>query len=283
MLVHARRIIETAYRRHRVVVAFNTLNAETSLAVARAANRIKLPTLFEISEKTITYLGLEVTVALLKAICNQKSMRVPLAIHLDHGHSFEICRAAIQAGFSSVMIDGSALPFQANVKLTKRVVTYAHRRGVIVQGEVGALKPALGKRLRVAGDLMTDPKQAQEFVRLTGVDSLGVAVGTLHGPMKMFRRLPKIDFKRLAAIHRLVKLPLVLHGGSGVPASDVRRAGRLGVAVVNIDTELRLTYLKSLRREFARQLHEYDPRVIFGPSVKAVEEAAVAKLKSLRP
>jgi ketose-bisphosphate aldolase len=174
------------------------------------------------------------------------------------------------------------LSFADNVKLTKQVVAFAHRRKVMVQGEVGALLPAkAGRRLMAARDLMTDPKQAREFVKQTGVDSLGVAVGTLHGPMKIFKRLPKIDFVRLADIHKQVKLPLVLHGGSGVPVADLKKAARLGVAVVNIDTELRLAYLSALRRELRQRREEYDPRAVLAPVVNALTTLAIHKLKAL--
>lgn len=282
MFVHARRIIVPAFRRHQAVVAFNSINAETTLAIARAASRLRAPTLFEISEKTIDYLGLPTVVALVRSVSSDRAVRAPLAIHLDHGHSFDRAAAAVKAGFSSVMIDGSALPFRANVALTRRVVQYAHRYGAWVQGEVGALVPA-GRlsQLHAASDLMTDPVQAREFARLTQVDTLAVAVGTLHGPMKIFHHLPKLDFERLAAIHRLVKKPLVLHGASGVPAGQLRRAQAHGVAVINIDTELRLAYLKALRRELKRQPKEYDPRVVFAPVIDALQRVAERKLREL--
>lgn len=283
MLASAGSIIKSAYRQHKVVVAFNTINAETTLAIARAAKKVGAPTLFEISEKTIDYLGMDTTVALVKTAAKEAGGKVPLGIHLDHGKSFDVCIAAIKAGFSSVMIDGSALPFQQNIELTKQVVDYAHRRKVAVQGEVGALVPVkAGIKLRAASDLMTDPVQAREFVRTTKVDSLGVAVGTLHGPMKIFQRLPKIDFARLEQIHKLVKIPLVLHGGSGVPINDIKKAAKLGVAVVNIDTELRLIYLSALRWELKRQPKEYDPRVVFQPVVDAITTVAIEKLRSLQ-
>lgn len=283
MLVPAGRIIKSAYRRRKIVVAFNTINAETTLAIARAAAHLKTPALFEVSEKSIAYLGMSTIVALVKAAANEVGS-VPLGIHLDHGKSFEICAAAIGAGFSSVMIDGSSLPLAENIKLTKRVVNLAHRRGVVVQGEVGALvsRSPRGGYVQASREFMTDPQQAAEFVRLTGVDSLGVAVGTLHGPIKMFRRLPHIDFKRLEEIHRRVRIPLVLHGGSGVPVADLRKAAKLGVAVVNIDTELRLVYLASLQRSLKKHSSEHDPRIVFAPVVEALTRAAVKKLKGVR-
>jgi ketose-bisphosphate aldolase len=282
MLVHARKIIYPAYRRRQAVVAFNTINAETTLAIARAASALRRPTLFEVSEKTITYLGLNTVVELVRTICDDPSIKASLAIHLDHAHTYEICVAAIKAGFTSVMIDGSALPFSQNVKLTKRVVDYAHKHNVLVQGEVGALKPVVkGARLVAASDLMTDPAQAREFVAKTGVDTLGVAVGTLHGAMKMFHKLPQIDFSRLNSIHQLVKIPLALHGASGVPAKDLKKARSLGVTIVNIDTEIRLSYLTSLRRELKSQEHEYDPRVIFYPVIADIQKTAEQKLKAL--
>ena len=282
MLVHARRIIAAAYRAKHLAIAFNTMNAETTLAVARAASTLGRGTLFEISEKTISYLGLGTVVAMTEAICRDPAITAPLALHLDHGHSVEICRAAVRAGFSSVMFDGSALPFKENVRLTRQVVRFAHAHGVWVQGEIGALVASRrGSRVRVAAELMTDPAQAAAFVKLTGVDTLGVAVGTLHGPMKIFHKLPHIDFPRIAAITRATRTPLVLHGASGVPAADLRRAARLGVAVANIDTDLRLTYLAAMRRELARQKKEYDPRVVFGPVVSAVQALAESKLRSV--
>lgn len=284
MITSTDRIIKNAYRRHKLVVAFNSINAETTLAIARAAGKVGSPTIYEISKKTIDYLGIDTTVALVKAAANEAGGKVPFGLHLDHGRTFEIEQAAIKAGFSSVMIDGSALPLAENIRLTKKVVAYAHKRRIAVQGEVGALVTHSAKRghLTAAAELMTDPKVAHDFVKQTGVDSLGVAVGTLHGPIKMFRRLPKIDFSRLEQIHKQVKIPLVLHGGSGVPTADLKKATRFGVAVVNIDTELRLAYLAALRWELARHKKEYDPREIFSPVVKALEKVVEAKLRALQ-
>ena len=281
MLEKPRNIIAQAYAHSRAVVAFNTINAETTIAIVRAAVRAKLPTLFEVSEKTIAYLGMRTVVELITSVVSEESGKVPMGFHLDHGHSFKICQQAIAAGFPSVMIDASALSFKENVALTRRVVNYAHKRGVLVQGELGALVPVRGRRLTAKSDLMTHPEQAAEFVSLTGVDTLGVAVGTLHGPAKMFHKLPHIDFGRLAAIHKQVNIPLVLHGASGVPASHLRRAMKLGVSVVNIDTELRLAYLAALKHELRQQPSEYDPRVIFTPVVEALAATAYRKLKSL--
>lgn len=280
MLVHARSIIKKAYRAKKVVVAFNTFNAETTLAVVRAAQKVGSPTLLEISEKTIAYLGMDMVIEVTRSACD--SVKIPIAIHLDHGHNFEVCKQSIDAGFSSVMIDGSALSYEKNVALTKRVVQYAHSKKVVVQGEVGALKQAKGRRLHVMNDLMTDPAQAADFVRRTGVDTLGVAVGTLHGPMKMFHKLPHIDFKRLGDIKKKVSVPLVLHGASGVPVSHLRRAARLGVTIVNIDTELRFAYVSALRQSLRKQTKEYDPRVLITPALEAVEASATAKLTNLK-
>ncbi len=279
MLVHAKRIIAEARRRRRTAVAFNTFNAETTLAVARAAQRARSAVLLEISEKTIEYLGLDMVVKVCSEAC--RGVRVPMALHLDHGHTYEVCKRAADAGFSSVMFDGSGLPYRENVRITKRVVRYAHRRGVFVQGEVGSLEAAKGRRLRVAKDLMTDPKQAADFVKRTGVDTLGVSVGTLHGPMKMIQKLPHIDFERLKAIHRATPVPLVLHGASGVPAAHVKRAAKLGVAIMNIDTELRAAFLGGLKSSVVRNSKHFDPRVVLAPAVSAVEESAFRKLKSI--
>ncbi len=283
MIVSAAKIINNAYRQKKIVVAFNTLNVETTLAIARAAYKLNKPIIFEITPKSLEYIGINTMVAMVKTIANEAGGKVPMAIHLDHGKSLEICAAAIKAGFSSVMIDGSDLPFAQNVRLTRQVVKLAHYHGVAVQGEVGALKPrtTLNKRLLVDNELMTDPMQAREFVKLTGVDSLGVAVGTLHGPIKIFRRLPKIDFERLAKINKEVKVPLVLHGGSGVPISDLKKAAGLGVSVVNIDTDLRMVYLSALRWELSKRKKEYDLREIFTPVIEAMSAMVEHKLRSL--
>ncbi len=282
MLLHARKIINQAYNQKKLIFAFNTINAETTWAIARGVTAAKATALFEVSEKTINYLGLKTIVATIESIVQDKSITAPLAMHLDHGHSFEVVARAIQAGFSSVMIDGSALPYKANIALTKKVVALAHKHNVIVQGEVGALQPDKNfKTLHAAADLMTDPKQAQEFVKLTGVDSLAVAVGTLHGPAKIFHKLPTIDFERLEAIHKLCCLPLVLHGASGVPVEQLKKAKSLGATVANIDTEIRLAYLGGLHEQLQIQKNEYDPRVIMLPIIEKIAKLVTKKIKSV--
>jgi fructose-bisphosphate aldolase, class II len=254
----------------------------------RAAEALNAPVIVQTSVSTIEYAGIEEISQIIKAVA--RDARVPVAMHQDHCKDFELIKKLIDHGYSSVMIDASHLEYKENVKLTKAVVAYAHKRGVWVQAEIGRL---LGNEdwqtVKTGDDLMTNPMEAQKFVQETGVDTLAVAVGSMHGipvnpKLKEILSTLKehIDLHRLKLIHEHVKVPLVLHGASGVPDSQMRKAIDYGVAVFNIDTDLRVAFNKALREHLNKNPEIYDPRKILKPATDALQKMAEEKIKLLK-
>ncbi len=270
------------------VPAFNTQDLETTQGIIRAAEKQKAPIILQTSVGALEYAGIEELVGLNKTAA--RKAKVPIALHQDHCHDFNLLKKLINLGYTSVMIDASHLPYKENLKLTKEVVRYAHKRGVWVQAEIGRL---LGSEdwqtVKTGEDLMTDPDEAVEFVKQTGIDTLAVAVGTMHG-IPVDPRIKKVlstlkehvDAKRLHAIHQKVKIPLVLHGASGVPDSQLRAAIKEGVAIFNIDTDLRVSFNKALRKNLKDNPQIYDPRKILGPATAALQATAEEKIKVLK-
>lgn len=264
--------------------AFNVYNLETIQAVIAAAEAEKAPVIIQTSEAAIKYAGMEVLGALVHLLT--KKTKVPIVFHLDHGKSEKLVVEAIKSGwYSSVMFDGSALPYKKNLAVTKRLVKFAHANGVAIEAELGAIagiEDFVSIKERDAH--LTDPKQAAEFVYLTDCDALAVAVGTKHGAYK-FSGESKLDYKRLKEIEDAIEIPLVLHGASGVPAAiketaikygakieaakgvadqSIRRAISLGVRKINIDTDLRIAFDAAIRKFLAEHPENIDPRAILG-------------------
>lgn len=281
MLVHIKDIVKKAYREGYAIGAFNTSNLEVTLGIVQAAVAMHAPVIVQVSETAIKYAGLKPITHIVETIAKNEAVDVPVALHLDHGKSFHSVAECIHAGFSSIMIDQSDLPFDENVALTKNAVDYAHRRGVWAQGELGRLK---GKEefidIKPEAALLTDPKEAKEFVDKTKVDTLAVAIGNIHGIIKLRKNLkPKLDLARLKAIAELVKIPLVLHGASGLDEEQVQKAISLGIAIINIDTEIRLAFTKTLRNTLAVDGNLYDPREVLKPSIEAVQRLVEKKIE----
>lgn len=268
-------LLRDAEERGYAVGAFNCNNMEIIQAIITAAAAEKAPVILQASQGAIKYAGLEYLVALARAAICQA--RVPVALHLDHGTSFEQAVKCIVAGFSSVMIDGSHLPLEQNIALTRRVVEVARPAGVSVEGELGRI---MGTEDEVAVEereaFFTDPEEARYFVQKTEVDSLAVSVGTAHG---RYKGEPKLDFERLSKIKELVRIPLVLHGASGVPDEAIREAVRRGVRKINIDTEIREAFVGAVRQELAAHPEEIDPRKILGPAREAAVEIIRQKMR----
>lgn len=288
MLVHIGKILNKEMLGKYAVPAFNTSDLETTQGIVRAAVAQKAPVIVQTSVGTIDYAGLEEISEIIKAEARKAS--VPVAMHQDHCKDFSLIKKLIAHGYSSVMIDASHLPYKENVKLTKAVVSYAHKRGVWVQAEIGRL---LGNEdwqdVKSGEDLMTDPDEALKFVKETGIDTLAVAVGSMHGiPVnpklkKILSTLKEhIDVKRLAAIHKKVKIPLVLHGASGVPDAQMRAAIKEHVVVFNIDTDLRVAFNKALRDNLRKNPQIYDPRKLLAPATEALQKMAETKIKLLK-
>lgn len=297
VLVKGKTLLQRARQQGYAVGAFNTNNLEITKAIISAAVEMDAPVFLQLSAGALKYGGFELAGL---AIAFAKKVPVPVAVHLDHGPSLELARECINYGFSSVMIDGSALPFGRNVSVTRKVVAAAAARKVSVEAELGRLK---GREDEVfsARHSYTGPAAAAKFVKLTGCDSLAVAIGTSHGAYK-FKGAPRLDFGRLSEIAAAVGVPLVLHGASsvhsslvaaankygakisnakGVPESQIRKAVKLGVCKVNEDTDLRLAFTVSVRKFLLENPSAYDPRELLGPATEAMKEVVMRRIKVL--
>ena len=238
-------ILEMAEERNIAYGAYVTVSYETALAAIQAGTELDIPVIFITGTDCCDLMGgFEGTVGTVKRAMKAAGCNVPVALHLDHCRTYEECVQAIQAGYSSVMIDGSSLPFEENVALTKKVVDYAHCYGITVEGELGKLVGEEGN-FKVEGDpesAQTDPEQAREFVERTGIDCIAVSIGTQHG---VYAAAPHLNIERLKKIHYVVDVPIVLHGGSGTPKEQVQEAIRNGIRKINIATDVLIAVANS--------------------------------------
>lgn len=274
-LVPVRDLLFDAKGQGYAVGAFNCNNMEIVQAIVRAAQAEKSPVIIQASQGAIKYAGLQYISALGRLAAEEAS--VPVALHLDHGTSFEQAVQCIRYGFSSVMIDGSKLPFEDNVALTLEVIKVARAVGVSVEGELGKIggtEDDISVSRRDAQ--FTDPLEAKAFVERTGVDSLAVAIGTAHG---VYQGKPQLDFQRLIKITELVDIPIVLHGSSGVPEEDIQKAIQHGVCKVNIDTDVRAAFMGGVREVLHHSPEEIDPRKVLGPARDRMEEQIRKKMR----
>ncbi|NTV52379.1 MAG: class II fructose-1,6-bisphosphate aldolase [Candidatus Firestonebacteria bacterium] len=300
-LVSTKELFKKAYDGGYAIGAFNVNNMEILQAIVDAGNEERAPLILQVSAGARKYARHEYLVKLVEAA--MQTTDIPIVLHLDHGEDFEVCKSCVDGGFSSVMIDASSKPFQENIKITKQVVEYAHARGVTVEAELGKLA-GVEDAVNVSAEdaTYTDPKQVQEFVQATGVDSLAIAIGTSHGAFK-FKGEPKLDFARLDVISKLVPgFPIVLHGASsvpqalvdecnkyggklpgakGVPEEMLRQAARSAVCKINIDTDLRLAMTATIRKVFTEKPEEFDPRKYLGPARDAIKAVVKHKLKDV--
>lgn len=297
MLVSAKKLLVPARAKKYAVPAFNVNNLEILKAVMAAAEKMRSPVILQTTEGAIEYAGIEYLSAMIRVAAGGK---IPVAMHLDHGKNLGVIRAALANGYTSVMFDGSALPYAKNAALTKKVVRMAQAKGVSVEAEIGALAGIEDLVSVEEKDAkLTDPDEAARFAKETGCDSLAVAIGTSHGAYK-FRGKTHLDIDRLKRIAKLVKLPIVLHGASGVMEDvkklaehygaklgeargvldlDIRHAIRNGVAKVNIDTDLRIAFTAGLREAVADLPKIIDPRKLMEPSMLLMREVAMRKMK----
>ena len=271
-LVPGRLLLDEARREGRAVAALNFYNAETLLAHVGAANEHGASIILQTTESTISYLGLRMVVAMARAAAGE--MGRPAALHLDHGASYDLAARCVEAGYTSVMIDGSRLPFDENCALTRRVVGMAHAAGVSVEGELGHV--AHNDEGEDPSRFFTRPERAARFVAETGVDALAVAVGTAHG---FYKGEVRLDFERLSRIREAVgETALVLHGGSGVPDELLRRAVACGINKINFGTELKNAFTLAVKRSLAAT-DEIDLRKTFAPAVAAVRDVSLDKIR----
>ncbi|MFJ9500849.1 class II fructose-1,6-bisphosphate aldolase [Brevibacillus centrosporus] len=273
-LVSSTEMLRRARKEAYCIGAFNVHTMEMLQAVVEAAEEAQSPLILQTTVGTVKHLGPEYVAAIAKVAA--KSVQVPIALHLDHCHDYELIERCIQAGYTSVMIDASMHPFSQNVEQTKRVVELAHRCGVNVEAELGKVGGVEDELVVEEEDaVLADPKECEEFAALTGVDTLAPAIGTAHG---MYKGEPKIAFSRLEQIAERVGVPLVLHGGSGIPEEQVKRAVALGMAKMNVATELRIAFSDAIKQVFGENPQENDPRTYMKRAKQAVKAIAQAKM-----
>lgn len=275
MLVTGSELLGHAHKHNYAVGAFNINNMEILQAVIEAAESLKAPVMIQTSEGAIKYAGMDYLSAMVHLAAKKAS--VPVALHLDHGTDFSTIVSCIASGWTSVMIDGSHLPLEENIAVTKEIVRIAHAAGVSVEAELGRLSGVEDNiSVEEKDSIYTNPKEADVFVRETGVDSLAIAIGTAHGK---YKGTPHLDMPRLTAIKQLIEIPVVLHGASGVPQEQIEDAVTRGVNKINIDTDVRQAFTDAIHEVFAKKPGEYDPRKICGPARDKMREVVAAKIK----
>lgn len=300
-LVTTKEMFKKAYAGGYAIGAFNINNMEIIQAITESASELKSPVILQVSAGARKYAKPAYLMALAEAAI--KDTGIDIALHLDHGADFEICKACVDSGFTSVMIDGSHHSFEENVAVTKKVVEYAHAHGVVVEAELGRLA-GVEDDVNVSADdaLFTDPAEAEKFVELTGVDSLAIAIGTSHGAYK-FKTTPHLRFDILEEIgRRLPGFPIVLHGASsvvpeyveeinacggkldgalGVPEEMLRKAASMAVCKINIDSDIRLAMTAGIRRVLTGQPEVFDPRTYLSVARDEVKKMVAHKIKNV--
>lgn len=274
MLENMKDMLEKADNGKYAVPHFNINNLEWTRFILEECENLKTPVIIGVSEGAGRYMGGFKTVAdMVKNLISYLNITVPVALHLDHGSSYESCVDAIDSGFTSVMIDASKHSIEENIKITKQVVDYAHAKNVTVEAEVGAVG---GEEDGVANELAyAKVEDAVKLVQETGIDFLAPALGSVHG---IYKGEPKLDFERMVKIHELVKLPLVLHGGSGIPDELIKKAISCGICKININTELQIAWSDGVRKFLNEDNKVYDPRKIIKSGENSMKEMIKEKV-----
>ena len=255
---------------------FNINNLEFTQAILQAAQEEKSPVILGVSEGAGRYIGgFKTVVKIVEGLLEDYKVTVPVAIHLDHGSSFDKCKEAIDAGFTSVMIDASHHPFEENITLTKQVVEYAHPKGISVEAELGMVG-GQEDDVQANGVIYADTKECEELVKQTGVDCLAPALGSVHGP---YKGEPNLGFKEMEEISNGTGVPLVLHGGTGIPTKDIQKSISLGTAKINVNTENQIASAKCVREVLAANPNMYDPRKYLGPARDVIKETVIGKIR----
>ena len=253
---------------------YNINNLEWTKTILLTAEKNNSPVILGVSEGAAKYMGgFNTIVMMVKGLMQDLKITVDVAIHLDHGSSFAKCKEAIDAGFTSVMIDGSHHPIAENIQMTKEVVEYAHSKGASVEAEVGTVG---GNEDGVIGGIQyADKDECVRLVNETGVDALAPALGSVHGP---YKGEPVLGFKEMLEIKELTNMPLVLHGGTGIPDEKIQKAIECGTCKINVNTECQLAFNKIIREVIANDAEVYDPRKLIGPATKGIEAAVTEKM-----
>ena len=275
-LVSMKEMLITAKEQGYAVGQFNLNNLEFTQAILQAAKEENSPVILGVSEGAARYMGgFKTVVAMVEALIEDYDVQVPVAIHLDHGSSFESCAKAIHAGFTSVMIDASHHPFEENIAITSKVVELAHFHGVSVEAELGTVGGQEDDVI-AEGVIYADANECEELVNRTGIDCLAPALGSVHGP---YKGEPNLGFAEMKEIGDRTGLPLVLHGGTGIPTKDIQKSVSLGTAKINVNTENQIASAKAVREVLAAQPEQYDPRKYLGPARDAIKETVIGKMR----
>jgi fructose-bisphosphate aldolase class II len=277
--VTTKEMLKKAQKGRYAVGAFNANNMEIIQAIIETAEEEKAPAILQASQGAIEYAGLDNIVAMVKVMAEK--VTVPIALHLDHGTDYYQNIKCLRAGFTSLMFDGSKLPFEENVKITKKVVEMAHTCDIPVEAELGQIgkmgdSDEPGVALEKVKETMADPYEAAKFVELTKIDFLAAAVGTIHGCRTPFA---KLDIPRIEKIRELTDVPLVLHGASGVNDEEVRKGISAGICKINIDTRIRMIFTEKIREIIKMNPQEIDPRKLLGPAREVAKEVIRERMR----
>ena len=275
-LVSMKEMLIKAKENSYAVGQYNLNNLEFTQAILQATQEENAPVILGVSEGAARYMGgFKTVVKMVEGLIEDYSITVPVAIQLDHGSSFDKCKEAIDAGFTSVMIDASHHSFEENIEITSKVVEYAHANGVSVEAELGTVGGQEDDVI-AEGVIYADPKECQELVERTGIDTLAPALGSVHGP---YKGEPNLGFKEMEEIGASTGLPLVLHGGTGIPTHDIKKAISYGTAKINVNTENQIASAKAVREVLNNDSEVYDPRKYLGPAREAIKATVQGKIQ----
>lgn len=274
-LVNSLDLMLEAKQKHFAIPAFNVDNLESVMAVTEAVKELKTPVIIQTIPRTLNYGGISTYPAMINALMAES--KVDYCIHLDHGGDLEIAKKCVKAGYSSVMIDGSALPFEDNMRITSEVVSFMKPKGISVEGELGSIG---GKEEgdKILQSKYTEVLEAAEFVKRTKVDTLAIGVGTAHG---LYKGIPKINIDRIKEISNAIQTPLVLHGATGLDDKIILRCIENGICKINYATELRLAFTNSVRKFLENDREVFDPKIYLRKAVDDIKHAVIKKIKLL--
>lgn len=266
MIVNSHEILNKAKKNKVAIPHFNINNLEWTKYILEECNANNSPVILGVSESAIKYMGgVKTVVSIIRSLDDELNIKIPVVIHLDHGSSVEICKEAINAGFTSVMIDASNYPLEENIKITKEVVDYAEKYTVSVEAELG----------HIDNNSYTNVEEAKRFVKETGIDSLAPAIGTLHG---IYKDKPNLNIDLCNELNKQIPVPLVLHGGSGLDDITLKKVINAGISKININTELQVAWSNALKKYLKENGTVYDPRKIISSGEKAIKEVIRKKI-----
>ncbi len=270
MLVNFIDMMQKAKENHYAIPQFNINNLEWAKYILEECEELQVPVILGVSEGAAKYMGgNDVVVAMVKGLMKDLNITIPVVLHLDHGSSFETCKKAIDAGYTSVMIDASKYELDENIRITKEVVDYAHERGISVEAEVGHI--AGTEDGVTAEELHATLEECKAIYEGTGIDSLAPALGSVHG---IYKGEPNLNFERMQQVNEALPIPLVLHGGTGIPADKIEKAIACGISKINVNTDFQMAWTAAVRKKLEEDKEVYDPRKVIGSGEQAIKDKA---------